>query len=168
MDKSGDPDAQSWRSLGRFLYRTDAGQIDARMWRRGALPLVVLAVLSTLALVYIFPYTEHDLRQSPLFSATALGANLYVILYSFLLILIGICYYNLSAKRWRDLGRPPALAGLLPFSALLAGASHWLAARGGAIVPYAVPLAADLCFILVVIWNVVELAGLVHLRERRN
>jgi uncharacterized membrane protein YhaH (DUF805 family) len=164
MDTSGAPDRQSWQ----FLYRTDAGQIDARTWWRGALPLAAIVIVLTLLLVFIFPYTEHDLTRSPLLSATALGANLYVIFYSFLLILIGICYYNLSAKRWRDLKRPPALAGLVPFCALLAGAAHWLAARSSEIVPQAVPLAADICFVLVLIWNVAELAGLVRLRTPRN
>jgi uncharacterized membrane protein YhaH (DUF805 family) len=174
MDKSGAPDARSCdaqsseRQSWRFLYRTDAGEVDARTWRRGAWPLAALAAVLTLFLVFIFPYTAHDLKQSPLLSATALGANLYVVLYSFLLILIGICYYNLSAKRWRDLKRPAALAGLVPFCALLAGAAHWLAARGGEIVPQAVPLVADTCLILVVIWNVAELAGLIFLRAPRN
>ena len=66
----------------------------------------------------IQPYADHDLATTALFTIGILFANLYRLLYGFALILILISYYNLSAKRWRDVGaalgagRPLALARL--------------------------------------------------------
>jgi len=164
MQASSGPDAGLWR----FLYRTDEGRIDAGTWRGGAAVLLAVLGLLTLILFFVLPYAKHDLSKTPLLSISALSANLYVIVYSFALILIGICYYNLSAKRWRDIGRPPALAGLLPFLALLTGAAHWLSWRLGDAVPNALPLIADACFILAVCWNVIELGGLIPKRQQRD
>lgn len=165
MDGSGAPDKGSWR----FLYRTDAGRIDARTWGRGAIFLAAVLALLTLVLLYALPYAHHDLRTAPLLSVSALAANVYVVIYSFALILIGICYYNLSAKRWRDLGRPAALAGVLPFLVLLAGALHWLAAQTGIIaISRAMVIIADVGVVIVAAWNVVELCGLIPASRRRD
>ena len=65
--------------------------------------------------------------------------------------------YFVSAKRFDDLGKPPALAGLAPFALLVAGAAAWFQPRSEGAMPawgvwpfYA--LAAG-----VIVWNIVEL-----------
>ena len=94
-----------------------------------------------------------------LFTIGILFANLYRLLYGFALIMILISYYNLSAKRWRDVGRPSALAGLLPLLACIAGALHWLEPRVAPEMPHLIPVVADIALAAVFIWNVVELGG---------
>lgn len=165
MDGSGAPGKESWR----FLYRTDAGRIDAPTWRRGAVFLAAVLALLTLVLWYALPFAHHDLRTTPLLSVSALAANLYVVVYSFALILIGICYYNLSAKRWRDIGRPAALAGVLPLLVLLAGALHWLAAQTGIVaISHMLVTIADIGVVIVAAWNAVELGGLIPAARRHD
>jgi uncharacterized membrane protein YhaH (DUF805 family) len=156
-------DPKSWR----FLYRTDEGRIDARIWRRGATFLFVILAALTLVLVFVLPFKQHDLATTPLLSASVLGANVYVIVYVFALLLIGVCYYNLSAKRWRDIGHPPALAGLLPFCALLSGALHWLEQQGDAITPHATTF-VDILLVVALIWNIIALGGLLAMARRHG
>jgi uncharacterized membrane protein YhaH (DUF805 family) len=169
MDEHGTPasgafDSNSWQ----FLYRSDKGVIDAPRWRRGALFLFGLLALLTLGFVYVRPYTEHDLAKTPLLSASVIAANLYDVLYAFALIFIGISYYNLSAKRWRDIGRPPALAGLLPFLALVSGALHWIEARDGTALPPTVLIVTDAVLVLTLFWNLIDLGGLLPKRPQRD
>ena len=60
------------------------------------------------------------------------------------------------AKRLRDRGRPPALAGLLPFALFFDGAMRWLAGRAdGAITP-AMLWTLDVLTLAVVIWTLIE------------
>jgi uncharacterized membrane protein YhaH (DUF805 family) len=72
-------------------------------------------------------------------------------------LLIAICHYNLSAKRWRDRGRPPALAGLLPFLTLMTGAAYWLQPRIADSMSFAYVLGIDVVLVAIIIWNIVEL-----------
>jgi len=82
----------------------------------------------------------------------------------FLLAIIGllllICYYNLSAKRWRDLGQPPSFAGILPLVAAIAGALNWLEPRVGGDLPHALVIIADLVLFGAVLWTLIECGGL--------
>ncbi len=164
MDESQAPDAAGWR----YLYRTDAGRIDAGTWWRGTLLLGGIFLVLTLVLVWVLPYTEHDLAKTPLLSPSALGANLYVVIYTFALLMIGICHYNLSAKRWRDRGRPAALAGLLPFFAFLAGALHWLQSRVATALPAFVIIGVDGLLAVILLWNIVDLGGVASMLQRRE
>ncbi|MGO9004428.1 MAG: hypothetical protein ACLQIQ_15785 [Beijerinckiaceae bacterium] len=164
MDETGAPDPTSWQ----FLYRSDAGRIGAGTWWRGALLLAAVLAALTLGLLYVLPYAKHDLGKTPLLSGSAFGANVYVLFYAFALIFVGVCYYNLSAKRWRDMGRPPALAGLLPFVGLLAGALHWLEARVGATLPHAMPIIADIVLVLTLVWTIIDLGGLIPKPHHRD
>jgi hypothetical protein len=167
MDEPRAPEPAANPTNWRFLYRTDEGRIDPRIWRRGAALLFIILAALTLGLVFIHPYTRHDLATTPLLSASVLGANVYVVVYVFALLLIGVCYYNLSAKRWRDMGLPPALAGLLPFCTLLSGALHWLEQQGGAIMPHASTF-ADILLVLALIWNIIALGGLIAMARHRD
>ncbi|TAL82181.1 MAG: hypothetical protein EPN75_02685 [Beijerinckiaceae bacterium] len=155
------------RSHWSFLFRTDEGRIDAGTWWRNAGLLTGIFVVLTLAWVLVAPFAEHDLAKQPLFTVSVFAANLYRIVYGFAVIILLICYYNLSAKRWRDIGRPPALAGLLPFVACLAGALHWVAPRSAGAVPHSWTIVADCVLFLVFVWNVVDLGDL-RPRSRRN
>lgn len=150
-----------------FLFRTDEGRIDAGTWWRNAGLLAGIFVVLTLAWILVAPFAEHDLATEPLFVVSVLAANLYKIVYGFAVIILLVCYYNLSAKRWRDIGRPPALAGLLPFVACLTGAMHWLAPRSAGAVPHFWIILADCVLFLVFVWNLVDLGGLWPL-SRRN
>ncbi len=164
MDEPSVPDPASWQ----FLYRSDAGRINAGTWWRGAVFLAAVLAALTFGLVYVLPYAKHDLGKTPLLSVSAFGANVYILFYVFALMLIGVCYYNLSAKRWSDIGRPPALAGLLPFLALLSGALHLLEARVGTSLPHAIPVIVDIALGLTLFWNIIDLGGLISKLQHRD
>jgi uncharacterized membrane protein YhaH (DUF805 family) len=155
------------RSRIYFLFRSDAGRIDAATWWRGTLLLVGIFAVLTFGWHLIEPYADHGLNATLLFTVGILFANLYRLVYGFALILILISYYNLSAKRWRDIGRPAALAGLLPLFAWIAGAVHWLEPRLNPEMPHAIPIAANIVLVAILIWNVVELGGL-HLQPAKE
>ena len=150
-------DAGLPESGARFLYRTDQGRIDAKTWVRGTLMLGAILGVLTAIWVFLSPYAEHDLDKTPLFAWRTFAAYVYLMFYAFAVILIAICHYNLSAKRWRDRGWPSSLAGLLPLSALLAGAAHWLQPRVAEVMPFWYVAAVDVLLVAVIVWNVVEL-----------
>ena len=142
-----------------FLFRSDAGRIDAATWWRSTLLLAGIFIALSIGWVLVQPYADHDLNTTPLMTAAILAANLYRLLFGFGIILILISHYNLSAKRWRDIGRPTALAGLLPFVACICAALHWLEPRLDQALPHAATVAADLVLFVTFVWNVVELGG---------
>jgi uncharacterized membrane protein YhaH (DUF805 family) len=156
------------KSRWSFLFRSDEGQIDAATWWRNAALLVAIFAVLALGWILVAPFAEHDLAREPLFTFSSLAANLYRIFYGFTTILLLICYYNLSAKRWRDIGRPPALAGLLPFFACIAAALHWLEPRTGGEIPHVVVVLADILLVLILIWTVIELGGVIAAARRQN
>ena len=126
----------------RFLFRDDFGVVNAATWRLHAAWLVGLLAVLTLLIVPLTPYMRHDLAKQPFFAPMTILAFTYVISYSFVVLSIAISYTMLSIKRLRDRGKPTALAGLVPFLVLLAGAAHFLQ-----------PIAAD----SISIWYVVLL-----------
>lgn len=145
-----------------FLFRTDEGRIDAATWWRNTLLLVAIFAVLTVVWIFVAPYARHDLAKEPLFTVSVFAANLYRIVYGFASIILLICYYNLSAKRWRDIGLPSAFAGLLPFLACVDAALHWLEPRVGGELPHYVVVIADILLFAVLIWNIVELGGLLR------
>jgi uncharacterized membrane protein YhaH (DUF805 family) len=140
-----------------FLFRTDQGRIDVKTWWGGSLRLGGIFALMTIAAVLSTPYMKHDLAASPFFAWSVIAAYVYIVIYVFALILIAICFYNLSAKRWRDRAKPSALAGLLPFGALLAGAAHWLYPQMGGDVPAWSVALIDIAFVALLFWTIIEL-----------
>lgn len=155
---------EAGQSRAYFLFRSDAGRIDAGTWWRGTALLAGVFAVLTVGWIFVEPYADRDLSTTPFFSAGILAANIYRVLYGFAGILILVSHYNLSAKRWRDIGRPAAFAGLLPFLGCICAALHWLEPRVDQAVPHAATVAADLALALTFVWNVVELGGL-HLRR---
>jgi uncharacterized membrane protein YhaH (DUF805 family) len=147
---------------GRFGFRTDQGRIDAKTWRQGTLFLIVPLAATTIIWFFLAPYTHHDLATTPFLAWRTLAAFVYLVCYAFAILLAAICYYNLSAKRWRDRGWrfPGALAGLLPLSALASGAAHWLQPRVADVMPYWHVAVLDTLLAAIIIWNMVELGFL--------
>jgi uncharacterized membrane protein YhaH (DUF805 family) len=144
-----------------FLFRQDQGTIGRAVWWRWTIVLaLVLGVLSGIWQL-LSPYSNRTVAAGDrLFDPMVFLAFAYLVAFAFAVLLIGICHYNLSAKRWRDRGRIGGLAGLLPLSILLAAAAHWLQPR----VPESMPLwtvtACDVILFACLVWNVIELGTL--------
>lgn len=140
-----------------FLFRSDAGEIDAKTWAQGTAVLCALLAVLTAIWLWLAPNAVHDLNVTPFFAVWTFIAYAYLLLYAFAVLLIAISYYNLSAKRWRARGWPPALAGLLPLFALLAGAAHWLQPRMAEDIYSWQVAVLDLALAGIILWNLVEL-----------
>jgi uncharacterized membrane protein YhaH (DUF805 family) len=140
-----------------FLFRSDQGRIDARTWWRGSAGLgAVLAVLTAIWL-YLSPSAYRTLGTTPFLAWWTLAAYVYLLFFAFAVLLIGVCHYNLSAKRWRDRGRPAFFAGLLPLAALVSGAAHWLQPRVAEFIPIWYVLGTDLLLVGLLVWMALEL-----------
>jgi len=150
-----------------FLFRTDAGRIDRPTWWRGMIMLAGPLVLATLGWIALAPWAHRGLDERALFDAASLVAYVYLLLYAFVILLVAVSFYNLSAKRWRDRGRPAALAGALPLALLLAGAAHWLVPRSEDMLPSWIALALDGLVLGVALWTAVELGCLAGRPEKR-
>jgi uncharacterized membrane protein YhaH (DUF805 family) len=150
-----------FRLDARFGFRTDVGRIGAGTWREGAGLLAgVLAVL-TIVWLFVEPYAHRELGAgTALFDARTFLAFVYLLFYAFALIFIGVSFYNLSAKRWRDRGRPSSLAGLPLVLALVAGSIHWLQPRVADVMSIWYVVGADISLAAVLIWTIVELGFL--------
>jgi len=153
---------QAETSRWSFLFRSDEGRIDAPTWRRNAALLAAIFAVLTVIWIFVEPFAAHDLAHEPLFSFSVLAANLYRLVYGIAGILLLISYYNLSAKRWRDLGLPAALAGLLPFLVCLVAALHWLETRLVGDIPHFAVVIADIVVFVTLIWTVLELGGVIR------
>jgi uncharacterized membrane protein YhaH (DUF805 family) len=140
-----------------FLFRQDQGRIDRRMWWKATAGLAGVLAAFTSIWIYLLPSAHRDLDTTPFLAWWTLAAYVYLLFYAFAILLIAICHYNLSAKRWRDRSRPAALAGLLPLAALVAGAAHWLQPQMADFIPCWYVLGADAGFTGILLWTVVEL-----------
>lgn len=144
----------------RFLYRTEQGRIDRAGWLKGAGALAAAITPFFLLWLVLSPYTDHDLaRGDRFFVPMTAVAYAFVILYSFVILLVAVSYVNLSAKRFRDLGRaaPVALAGIAPLAALIVGAVHWLQPRVAEVMPIYWVWGADAALVAVIGWTAYEL-----------
>ena len=141
----------------RFLYREDRGRIARAAWWRAATPLAGLVAIATAGWRAISPYAVHDLATQPFIDGATIAAYVYLALYAFGLILAAVCWYNVSAKRFRDRGRPGRLAAALPLAAFLAGALAWFAPRSFGSVPAGGTTAALAAVALVALWTVIDL-----------
>jgi uncharacterized membrane protein YhaH (DUF805 family) len=140
-----------------FLFRQDQGRIDARAWWKGTGCLFGVLVVLTAIWMYLSPSAHRDLGTTPFLAWWTLAAYVYLLFYAFAVLLIAICHYNLSAKRWRDRGRPASLAGLLPLAVLVSGAAHWMQPRVEQFIPYWYVLGTDLLLAGILVWSVMEL-----------
>lgn len=139
----------------RFLFRTDQGRIGRQVWWLSAALLASLLIVLTLGWLALSPYAHRTLAErGQFFDTMTFVSYLYLAIYGFAVLLISVCYVNLSAKRLRDGGWPAALAGIVPLAALCTGALHWLQPRVAEVFPYAILVGADIAFAGVVVWQV--------------
>jgi hypothetical protein len=140
-----------------FLFRTDKGVIDVGTWLRGSCALLALNGVLTLIWMMLLPYANRGLNERALLDMPTLFIYIYLFIYAEIVILSAVCFYNLTAKRFRACQQPAALAGLIPFTALITGAYHWLQPRVNDVIPdWSVP-ALDVMFIACCIWSVMIL-----------
>ena len=140
-----------------FLFRTDEGLVDRAVWWRGSLPLAALALAMTGIWTLLRPYTAHDLATTPFLNLPTIAAFLYLAIFAFGLILIAVCEYNLSAKRFRDRGRPASLAAALPLISFCAAALIWFIPQSFGTVPDWAGPVAIVAVLIVLAWNIWDL-----------
>ena len=141
----------------RFLYRQGEGAIDRREWRLASLPPVAIALAMTIVWLVIAPRQARDLSRENFIDLSVVATYGYLIVYAFALLLCAVAEYFVSAKRFADRGRSPALAGLAPFFLFLAGAANWYQPRSeGAMAPW-LTVAFDAVTLAVLVWTVAEL-----------
>ena len=142
---------------GFFLFRSDAGVIDAPTWRFHAAWLAALtAGLSGLWLL-LSPFAHRDLRTSTFLAPMTIVAYTYLIVFAFAVLIISISFTNLSAKRLRGRSLPTGLAGSVPLLALFVGAAHWLQPQVPDVVSIWYVVSLDILLAAVVAWTVVML-----------
>ena len=149
----GGSEGEGWR----YLFREEQGRIGALAWRRGFSVLAVLMIALTALWFLLLPYANRDLDERQLVDPRAFVVYAYLMVYAAAILLAAVCFYFLSAKRWRDLGKPPALAGLPLLAGLIAGATAWLQPRVAEIMPWWIVGALDVGLIAIVIWQAWEL-----------
>jgi uncharacterized membrane protein YhaH (DUF805 family) len=138
----------------RFLFRTDQGAIDRSTWWRGTVPIAAVGAVATAGWLAVRPFTHDALHQPP---ALAVLGYLYLLAFTFAVLILLICEYNLSAKRFAARGKPRALAALLPLGLLASGAFAWYAPRSQGAVPGWSVEAAVACVLAIAVWFIVEL-----------
>ena len=147
----------------RFLFRTDQGTVARRDWWRGAAILAAPLLVLTAGWKLLEPFANRSLDERNLVDAMTIVTYVYLIVYAFVVLLIAVSFFNLSAKRLRARRLPPGLAGLPPLAALCAGAAHWLHPRVSEVMPFAIVAGLDLALAASLLWIVFELG----LREDR-
>ena len=141
-----------------FLFRTDEGVVSRALWWRGT--AILVAALAALTLVWrlLAGFTDETPEQrSGLFDPGMFAAYAYLVVFAFAVILIAVSHYNLSAKRWRARGKPAGLAGLLPLSAFLAGAAHWVQPQLEGALPRWGLIPFDVALVAIVLWTIYDL-----------
>lgn len=143
-----------------FLFRQDQGVITRQIWWAGTLGLaLVLTVLSDIWFA-ISGNAYRTLDNTPLLDTATLLTFIYLTFFALATILIGVCHYNLSAKRLRARALPTGLAGLLPLAALLWGAAQWLQPRVADVMPGWTLWAADAALAAVLAFAVAQMGVL--------
>jgi uncharacterized membrane protein YhaH (DUF805 family) len=147
------------RATVGFLFRTYEGTIDRRTWSSGALVLAAILIPLLVLWLLIAPATQRDLSTPEFFHAETFAAFIYLAIFAFAVILIAVSWTNLSAKRFRGLGRPGALGAAIPFAALVDGAAHWFQPRAPDVLPGWALLIFDLATVLVAAASLYELGS---------
>jgi len=96
----------------RFLYRQADGVLDRGGWARASLAPLGVALAMTLIWLAIAPNAPRDLAHERFLDLGVVAVHFYFIVYAFAVIICAVAEYFVSAKRFADRGRPPALAGL--------------------------------------------------------
>lgn len=144
----------------RFLYRSEDGAIDRRLWWIGVAPLAAILFAMTAIWLVLEPWARRGLDERAFLDPMTIVAYVYLMVFAFTVMFFAVCFVMLSMKRLRDRGRPPGLAGALPLAALLAGAASWLEPQvGGAFIP-AAAIIAWVALGLVALWTIIEMGVL--------
>ena len=141
----------------RFLYREAEGFIGGREWARASVAPVGVALVLTVIALAVAPDAPRDLAHEAFIDPLTVARHAYLIVYAFALILCAVAEYFVSAKRFADRGKPPALAGLAPFSLLIAGAAYWYQPRSEGTMPEGLVYVFAALAVAIVAWNVIEL-----------
>lgn len=131
----------------RFLFRQDRGTIDAATWRPAAAGLGAIFAVCV-AVEWLANRSNKTI---------GIGATAIFILF---VMVIAAAYYFLGAKRFRDRGRPPLLALILPIALLLDASLHFLQPVSGGYFPLWFATTGDIVLAGILVWNVVELGFL--------
>jgi uncharacterized membrane protein YhaH (DUF805 family) len=142
-----------------FLYRGSEGTIDRREWALASLPLVAILIVFTLIWIAIMPREARDPSKGLVDVGVAMR-YMYLVVYAFVVLVCAVAQYFVSAKRFADLGKPPALAGVAPFAVFIAAASNWYEPRSEGLNPHWLSLLFDVLALAAVAWNIVELGFL--------
>ena len=111
----------------------------------------------TIVAFAVAPNAPRDLAHEAFIDPLVVARHAYLIVYAFALILCAVAEYFVSAKRFADRGKPPALAGLAPFSLLIAGAAYWYQPRSEGTMPEGLVSVFDALAVAILAWNVIEL-----------
>ena len=141
----------------RFLYRESEGFVGGRELARASAGPVGIALVLTIVAFAVASNAPRDLAREAFVDPLTVARHAYLIVYAFALILCAVAEYFVSAKRFADRGKPPALAGLAPFSLLVAGAAHWYQPRSEGSMPEGLVTVFDALAVAIVAWNVIEL-----------
>ena len=140
-----------------FLYRQDEGRIDRATFWRAAAPVLITLAAMTAIWIAIMPRAARDLAHEAFFDGRVVATYLYALIFALALLIGAVMLYFLGAKRLRDVGRPPWLAGF-PFLALFFdGALHWAAARSEGAIGESALFVADVIAIASVIWAFIDM-----------
>jgi uncharacterized membrane protein HdeD (DUF308 family) len=145
------------RERARFLFQAEDGTIDAATWRHHAIWMGFALVIATVIWRLLAPYAHHDLATSAFLAPMTILAFTYLLVFSFAVLLLAVSFYFLSAKRLRDRGEPTALAGLLPFLALISGALHFIQPQVPDVIAIGYVIGIDLLVVGTAIWMVLDL-----------
>ncbi len=141
----------------RFLFRSDEGVIDAPTWRFHAGWLAVLLLGLTLLWLGLRPYAHHDdLAHNAFLEPLTILAFAYLIVFTFIVLLIAVSFTMLSMKRLRDRGEPVGLGGLVPLLALFAGSLHFIQPQAPDVISWWYLVATDVALAAAVVWTVVD------------
>ena len=92
-----------------FLFRTDRGRIDRATWWRGTVPLALIGAAGDRRLAR----GPSPTLTTPSISRLRLAVlgYVYLLVFTFATLLLFICEYNLSAKRFAARGRAAGACG---------------------------------------------------------
>lgn len=144
----------------RFLYRSEDGVIDRRVWWLGVTPLAAILFVMTAIWLALEPFAKRGLDERAFLDPLTLVAYIYLLIFAFSVILAAVCFFILSMKRLRDRGRPPGLAGALPLAALLTGAANWLEPQVGSPLISTLAVLSWVALGAAIIWTIVEMGVL--------
>jgi uncharacterized membrane protein YhaH (DUF805 family) len=142
----------------RFLYRQGEGTINRTEFWQASWPPMAVAGALMLSLFLIAQRAPNDALADGIRVAAAFA---YLMFCLFALFLCVISQYFVSAKRFADRGKPPALAGLAPFASFLASNAHWY-------LPVWATQMLDAAAAVIAVWTIVELGFMAGKPRRRK